>query len=443
MAAYQCEVLIVGGGILGCWVLDELIQRGHRSSLLLEHDRLSCRQTGHSDAFLHQGYAYYRSNPAALVNSWSLWNTVPSPDPPIPPIPAHHVYLRGASQSPSLEYNAVIAWGNAQYPAVPVPLRAPMTHPDIDALAHPHDAIQTNERCVPPDRVVRQVRDKHLKHFCKISRVEKITLTADPATSALQVGVVAVRLDDGTVLEINPNILLLCAGEQNRDLLRRVETPGGMPLPTFFDDLDALHRVTEMELLVIRDPSGTLPLFNGSVMGGTFMAEAGRPRNVWAFVVSRRDRQEHVWVCGGGITGPANILQGPEYRRGVIDHLSAVFPAFGARRAGLEWGVYSGRLVTMGRGYHQAGDYGPLGARRFHNMGIDRLLVCYTDRLTIAPLAARNIASTVAINLPPPGAALPGRALPPVEVNPDYWQTPLLWERRGAKTWREFQLDCL
>jgi hypothetical protein len=444
MVAYQCEVIIIGGGILGCWVLDELIQRGHRSSLLLEHDRLSCRQTGHSDAFLHQGYAYNGSSPAALVNSWALWNAIQPPDPPIPPIAAHHVYLRGASPTPTGTYTDAITWRNAQHPAVPTPLQAQTTHPDIDTPNYPHDAIQTNERCVAPDLVVRHFRDKHPKHFCKVARVEKITLAADPATLALSVGTVGVRLDDGTDLEIKPNILLLCAGEQNRDLLRRVQAPKDVPLPDFFNELDDLHKTTDMELMVIRDASGTLPLFNGSVLGGTFTDAGGSIRNVSAFVVSRREGQERVWVCAGGISGPQGMMRhGKDFRRRVIDHLSAVFPSFGGLQTRLEWGVYSGRLATMGKGFHSPGDNATVGTRKLHNLGIDRLLVCYTDRLTIAPLAASNIVATVAINLPQSGATLPSQELPAIKVNPDYWKMPLLWDRRGSMTWREFQLDCL
>jgi glycine/D-amino acid oxidase-like deaminating enzyme len=129
MVAYRCEVVIVGGGILGCWVLRELVTRGYGSTVLLEHDRLSCRQTGHADAFLHHGYAYYSKPLAGSFGDTSAsWNRHQSTNPPIPPGTAHHVYLRAA------------------------------------------------ERCVSFEQVTAWHRDGREGHFCKVARVARIVL---------------------------------------------------------------------------------------------------------------------------------------------------------------------------------------------------------------------------------------------------------------------------
>jgi hypothetical protein len=58
-------------------------------------------------------------------------------------------------------------------------------------------------------------------------------------------------------LEITPEVLL-CAGEQNRDLLRRVESPDGEVLPTW-TNLDTLHRPGPWTALSSATPAGGCP----------------------------------------------------------------------------------------------------------------------------------------------------------------------------------------
>jgi hypothetical protein len=127
MPTYRCEVLILGGGILGLWVLHQLLDAKnnsqssieYQSPVLLESDLLGCRQTGHSDAFLHQGYAYYASSGVVvLIDAWNAWQPgLPVPAPVIVPPPAYHVYLD------STVHQAAVAW--RQNPNLPAPLVPP------------------------------------------------------------------------------------------------------------------------------------------------------------------------------------------------------------------------------------------------------------------------------------------------------------------------------
>jgi hypothetical protein len=165
----------------------------------------------------------------------------------------------------------------------------------------------------------------------------------------------------------------------------------------------------------------------------------------FSFIVSRREHQDRVWICSGTVSGDDDqpIARGYWFRKLLIAHLCAVFPALRAQQTKAEWGVYSGRLVSVDTQFPGVGDTRYLGTRKYVDMGIDRLLVCYTDRLTIAPRAAENVAATVAARWARTGTPLPNVGLPPIDVLRDYWQVPLLWERRGVMRWREFELDCL
>jgi hypothetical protein len=56
-ADFKCDVVIVGGGIAGIWLLNLLIARGY-SALVLEADALGCKQTLASQGMIHGGLKY-------------------------------------------------------------------------------------------------------------------------------------------------------------------------------------------------------------------------------------------------------------------------------------------------------------------------------------------------------------------------------------------------
>jgi hypothetical protein len=266
------------------------------------------------------------------------------------------------------------------------------------------------------------------------------------ASPVLRIQSIKVCLDDGVVLSLEPTALLLCAGEQNRDLLRRVQAPAGGALPSSFAQLDELHNATQMDMLVIRDHFGALPFFNGSVFGGTVQDRQGQTWNVNAFIVTRDQNQDRVWICSGRVSRVSSkaLLEGRDFRRLFITYLGQVFPVVQQQQPRLEWGVYPARLVTLNSAFPGVAGTRPLDSRKYLDMGIERLLVCYTDRLTITPLAAENIGSVVATNWPPTAVPFPGLPrVPRVPVHPEYWQVPLLWDGRSIMNWSEFELNCL
>jgi hypothetical protein len=234
-----------------------------------------------------------------------------------------------------------------------------------------HDAIETSERCVSPEQVATWLRDGRERHFCKVARVERIVLDRETPDRPLRVRAVVALLDDGTRLEVTPQVLVLCAGEQTRDLLRRVEIPEGDALPAYFSNLDHLHWALPMDRIVIRDPSGRLPVFNGTVFGGRVRRGREAWRNVFSFIVTRTERQERVWICSGAVSLE---MQGPVFRELLVRHLREVFPYLEERHRDLEWGVYPARMVTLNIRFFGENDT-TLLTRRYLDMGIGRLLV--------------------------------------------------------------------
>ena len=57
------DVVVVGGGVAGLWVLDELVRAGHEA-VLLENSRLGCGQTVVAQGIIHGGLKYSLSGTA-------------------------------------------------------------------------------------------------------------------------------------------------------------------------------------------------------------------------------------------------------------------------------------------------------------------------------------------------------------------------------------------
>jgi len=55
--AIEVDVVVIGGGIQGLWLLGDLIKAGY-NAILLERMQPGFGQTGHSHVFLHQGHIY-------------------------------------------------------------------------------------------------------------------------------------------------------------------------------------------------------------------------------------------------------------------------------------------------------------------------------------------------------------------------------------------------
>lgn len=440
---YPCDVLLVGGGVLGAWVLDRLLGAGYRSPILLETDLLGCRQTGHSDAFLHQGYAYYsKSGAEVLIDAWNAWQ--PLLPPPVPPAPlptAYHVFFDPA------ERQKTITW--RQSPNLPAVPPQHNFNAQCPAIGTTHHAIETDERCAPGDWIVDRLVDGRRTHLQKVRRIDRIILTHDPVAGKFRVQAVEVLMNDGTSAIFEPKALLLCAGRANQSLLdpNNFVVLTGQPLPATITSKKQVQEKASLDMIVVSGPAKLLPVFNGSVTEGRVKDDAGQLWNVYAFVVSREDLEGRtVWIASGrvyrtdAVTGRRSHRDGPIFRRLFVTFLSNLF-SFNKADPQLVWGVYPAVLTTWLRKSNA------LSSKTFENMGIDGLLVCYTDRLTITPLAAREIEQEVRQSLPPnwPSASVAMPPLPPqpVALHPEYWRTPARWEHQTSWLWPEFEANCL
>src|SRR5712691_3831683 len=70
------DVLIIGGGVQGLWLLNKLHLSGY-STLLLERGELGGAQTCHSHVYIHQGHLYEHVSLAERLKDvnvqWGAW----------------------------------------------------------------------------------------------------------------------------------------------------------------------------------------------------------------------------------------------------------------------------------------------------------------------------------------------------------------------------------
>jgi hypothetical protein len=359
----------------------------------------------------------------------------------VTPPPAYHVYLKSSI------HQAAVRWWNS----LNVPL--PPTHQHntrCPVVGVVHDAIETDEWCVPGDWIVNRLVDGRRAHLQKVRQISRITLTHDAALGRLRIRSVEVVMNDGTGAVFEPKTLLLCAGHANQALLDPAiwDVPTGHTLPAAFTRSNPIQEETPLDMIVASGPTGTLPVFKGSVAGGDVRDKTNQLWNVRAFVVSRTDLSGNtVWIASGRVDRfdsvtqqPLRSMTGRDFRWMLVNFLAKLF-SFNPAHPRMVWGVYPARLTTWLR---KPDD---LSSRTFVNLGIEGLLVCYTDRLTITPLAADEIEQEVSLKLRPnwssPGVALPRLPPRPVAVHPEYWRTPARWEHQTSWPWAAFQANCL
>lgn len=345
MTTYQCDVLIVGGGVLGAWVLERLLGAGYQSPILLETDLLGCRQTGHSDAFLHQGYTYYWKPGAALfIGAWNAWQPwLPPPVPPAAPPPAYHVYLKSSIHQATLQWRANLN--------VPLPPVQPNTQCPVVAAGVTHNAIETEERCAPGDWIVDRLVDGRRAHLQKVRQISRIVLAHDATLGRLRIQSVEVVMNDGTSAVFEPKTLLFCAGQTNQALLNPSiwGTPQGHTLPAAFRRNQTQNEIP-LDMIVASGPAGTLPVFNGSVAGGSVQDKTNQLWNVRAFVVSRTDLGGNtVWIASGRIDRTdattlkiLNQMTGRDFRSMLVSFLSNLFLSTRPTRS------WSGACIRLG-----------------------------------------------------------------------------------------------
>lgn len=260
--SHEVDVAIVGGGIQGLWLLNDLTTVGYRTVLLEKHT-LGGAQSLHSHGFIHRGYSYTKPEMARGLRQaherWSLLLAARGLTPP--PTPAYYAFASRANAGMWCDLWA----GSGLFPAQ-TELLPFMAHGLIRRL------YRTTESWIEVEAVTRALAAPHAD---AIYRAETREILFD----ARDQRVLSLLLSTGEAqIRVVPRAVILAAGAGNLGLLNRTGDPKVQ------NRAAQIHRERHSLMLVIRgnhclpDVAMVIP-------------------DLWLFIVPRRDENnEVVWL---------------------------------------------------------------------------------------------------------------------------------------------------
>ena len=209
----ELDVLIIGGGIMGLWLLNDLRQAGY-AALLLERQELGGEQTCHSHVYIHQGHLYKETRLAAhLKEGTGLWeNWLQSHFPTCEATGSYFGFRNSADAQVRLNLwdDPMLQLGYEPVPpdAIPAALRGgPVTI-----------VYRTPEICLNGASLVRALAQDVDTYISRIETVENFRLN----TASDTVEEVTVTLPRGVRFTFLPRAVIFTAGAGNQALLERV-----------------------------------------------------------------------------------------------------------------------------------------------------------------------------------------------------------------------------
>ncbi len=401
------DVLVIGGGIAGLWILSALRRRG-LGALLLEHAALGTGQTIWSQGIIHGGVKYALTGTAtdaarAISKMPEVWRACLAGQGEVDlraVAPLSQGQVLWTTPGVVSRFAAAVA---SRAIRTPVTSLSPAQRPPIFASApRGVDVYEVPEPVLPVADVLSALRQAHHNHLVRIGRVVSID-DSSAREPARRVRVVA-SIRHAPQVEFHARGLVLAAGAGNEPLARLAGFPGAV----------GLMQRRPLHMVVAR---GRLPALFGHCVG------ASTTPRLTITTLTGRTPDERVWLIGGGLA-----------EEGVSRETSAQRDVAAAElRACLPWVDFSGVQLACGR-IDRAEGRTPGGARpdepviRTHGT----VLAAWPTKLALAPvLAERILAALAGLGIAPEASSrveLGPFDAPPVAAEP--WHEPgLLWTR--------------
>lgn len=308
------DVLIIGGGIQGLWLLNDLTRVGY-NVLLLEKSKLGGDQTLHSHGFLHQGYGYTNAEMARrLKTTTQRWNVfIKERCIPIPQAPSLYGFTSLAN---SLLWRG--KWAEAGLQAREY---QKLTFMEKGLL---RKVFETDEKWLNTAGVIKCLAapvEQAIIH----GEVERIRYSPDKDV-----------IESVDIIVNNQRFLLACkfvvlaAGRGNIHLLRMVNSA------YIQNKAEKVKQLRKSLMLVIKG--------NGKLLDLALVVP-----DLWLFIVSRRDKNgDNIWLASYDVDPAYDEKQDtdPDQSR-VQDTTTALFAIlpqlFGRQNVRtMQWGVYTG-----------------------------------------------------------------------------------------------------
>ncbi len=392
---FELDVLILGGGCAGLWLLDDLRRVGLRA-LLLEPNELGSGQTAAAQGILHGGLKYslagLLSTSARMVREMpQLWEAAIAGtiQPELSAMRSRAAWCalwRGAS----LKSWTSMLGAVAALQVKPVEL----AEPDIPPLLRgcPRPVYRLAERVIDPLSLLEALTQRNRGLVWKVDAPGDLSLKRDAILVRRRKANVQVRLQSRWIV--------LAAGEGNARLR---------------EQLGLSAEIMQRRPLRVALVRGELPPLNGHCV------EGAKTRVTITSDVDRAGRM--VWQLGGQVTEDGVTMDADEFLQHAQRELAAVLPGF--RAEGLEWAEFS--VNRAERSTSSGLMPGDVQIVRDGNV-----LTCWPTKLVMAPLLSRRVIEL--LELPPGGDAtewqhrIAALAWPSPAVAQPPWERELAWK---------------
>jgi glycine/D-amino acid oxidase-like deaminating enzyme len=392
--ALEVDVVVVGGGVQGLWLLADLTDKGY-SAVLLERARPGFGQTGHSHVFIHEGhiYAYGNKEPEQVVvqriqsvqKAHGLWKDALQPGgrlASLAPIKSDfYIGLRDKNKATDFEKACRLTSMTCD------PVKASPGFGVMDGLER---LYRSEGFCLDSKALLAGL----MGHGGLGQRAGRCTEIRVDSYDAGRFGL-SVKCDSGIPLDVRARSLVLSAGAGNEKLLAQLYDSVGAPP----DANAAKQQTVKTFMLVLRHKDDSMRPTHGMFpdSGGIFLVSRKDPsgRTVWLIGDRQRERVSHP----GEITAfdAATWLQ--KFRM----ELDKLFPYLPSNRDEYEWGIYEATKAephTVGGRFKDGGAFP--GQYHVHKHPAAPLWLTWPSLLTFAPSAAERIAADVGSYLSTP-----------------------------------------
>ncbi|MEZ5367229.1 MAG: FAD-dependent oxidoreductase [Bryobacterales bacterium] len=373
----QIDTLVIGGGVQGLWILNDLIRRNYRACLITSGP-LGSGQTLQSHVFLHRGHLYEnRHLVERITEAQPAWRDLireadiekPTRKPVwILPSDASQRYLE-SWRACGLQYNAADL-------------------PDIfrggDFANGPAcRAFETEETWLNGEALIKALSARALPAI-RTGCVERIDIRNGGVKS------VEVTLADGVPVTLRPRFVVLAAGVGNQQLLSSAVSFGNRRQDDRLRAASArLQRLRASQMVVVR---------------GRNLPSLGCIAPSKLFVVSHRDGPDTVWLNSYQIDDVASSPNlnamppvDPRRLRMNLDVLLSAVPQL--KEMEVRYGVYTGLKSERNVDQRWVPD-----EEYVEHLGSPslNLRVVWPSKLTLAPLASQRVIEAVRDRIPRP-----------------------------------------
>lgn len=372
------DVVIIGGGIMGLWLLKDLKDRNYQA-VLLECGQLGGQQTCHSHVYIHQGHIYAKEQRElvkglrAATAEWSKW------------IAANHEVRISRDSYFGYENRGAFEdrkklWTKLDLEAAPRDLSAlsALQGGDVKHL------VSAQVDCLDGQKLVEALMKPIINSMV---RIKDSSLQASETADRQGVAVSA-KDTRGKALNVHCRALVFAAGAGNRRLLGLVA--GDMPVS------EPQLQIRKAHMLVIKGPKDDLPPLVGIFddFGGLFIVsrEASEQENVWLVSDNRSSHIQNAedWV----VYSPRSWLYG------VLVNLESISRSVFARAGKFCWGIYEAPKAEA-----KPAKLGQIPEEEYIHPCSERVWAVWPTKLTLAPQASSKLIGELKLGAPVDDAA--------------------------------------